>query len=200
MSRDPLYLSGVWDFDGWGGYHSEIKESKDLADRLKSGVNCVNLTNFAPLDMIKKPTSLTKNSCNRCPEAVEGSVENWEPHWWHQQLKKNPFYLQKLCSDWKKLLRFKFTEAGIQLIHAFVRVKGQWKKRFTCHSSIPEETHHSVITGICFFLQNKGPNFGFYPVSVNHHHSRLLKKISSSFDMKKIKNSMERCFNIWKNI
>lgn len=43
-----------------GGYHSEIKESKDLADRLKSGVNCVNLTNFAPLDMIKKPTSLTK--------------------------------------------------------------------------------------------------------------------------------------------
>lgn len=60
MTRDPPYLSGVQDFDGRGGHHSEIKESKDQADRLKSGINCINLPNFAALDTIKKLTSLTK--------------------------------------------------------------------------------------------------------------------------------------------
>lgn len=58
-----------------GGHHSEIKESNDQADRLKSGVNCVNLTNFAALDMIKKPTSLTKIPVLAAQKQLKGAFK-----------------------------------------------------------------------------------------------------------------------------
>lgn len=52
MSCNPPYLSGVWDFDG--GTTQKLNKSKDQADKQKSEVNYINLSNFATLVMIKK--------------------------------------------------------------------------------------------------------------------------------------------------
>lgn len=86
----PQRRSGFW----WVGGHSEIKESKDQADRLKSGVNYVNLTNFAALDLIKQPTSITKipviaaqkqlKAAFKTKSLIDGA-NNW---------RRIPFYLQ----------------------------------------------------------------------------------------------------------
>lgn len=171
----PQCRSGFW----WvGGHHSEIKESKDQADRLKSGVNCVNLTNFAPLDMIKKPTSLTKIPVIAAQKQLKaafktGSLIDDTNSWW-----RNPFYLQKLWGWLKKCS--KWTEAGIQFIHAFIGVKGQWQN----FSPVihPSQKKHSIqsLHGSVSFSKIKDPILDFTPSlcessPLKHFEEKLIK-------------------------